>query len=71
MFEEDWEEQQQLAEAAERLKAGRRMLAMTVYAVQHGRRTPDQVREVMDRSSRAIQRNRIVRTRWTRRLAVH
>ncbi len=72
MCEEDWEEDEQyLAEVAERLKEGRQALSMAVYAVRHGRRTPDQVRRVIERASRAIQHNRMVRTRWTRLLAVH
>ena len=60
-----------LAEAAARLKAGRQLLSMTVYAIQHGRRTPDQVRAVIERSSRAIRLNQIVRSRWMQLLAVH
>lgn len=60
-----------LAEVAQRLWEGRRALSMTVYAVQRGRRTPQQVHEVLDRSSRAIYRNHLVRARWRRLCAVH
>ena len=68
---EDRDATRRLAEAATRLREGRQLLSMTVYAIQHGRRTPDQVRAVLDRSSRAIRRNQIVRSRWTQLLAVH
>jgi len=68
---EDRDDVRRLAEAAARLRQGRQLLSMTVYAIQHGRRTPDQVRAVLDRSSRAIRRNQIVRSRWTQLLAVH
>ena len=71
MYDEDWDEEQHLAEVAQQVKEGRKVLAMTVYAVQHGRRTPVQVREVIERSTNAIRRNRLVRTRWRRKLAVH
>ena len=67
----DRDDLRRLAEAAARLKEGRQLLSMTVYAIQHGRRTPDQVRGVLDRSSRAIRRNQIVRSRWTQLHAVH
>jgi hypothetical protein len=71
MRKEDRDDDSILAEAAARLREGRQALSMTLYAIQHGRRTPDQVRAVLDRSSRAIRRNQIVRSRWTQLLAVH
>jgi hypothetical protein len=61
----------QLAEAAVRLKQGRLHLAMTVYTIQHRRRTPDQVREVLDRAARAIRRNQLVRLRRQQHRGVH
>jgi hypothetical protein len=71
MYDEDSDEEEHLAEVTERLRAGRQVLSMTVYAVQHGRRTPEQVRDVVARAARAIHRNQLVRTRWHQRLAVH
>ena len=71
MANEDFDEERLLADVAERLRAGRKALSMTVYAVRHGRRTPEQVRAVLERSTVAIRRNQLVRTRWTRLLAVH
>ena len=65
------EDEDELVDVARRLRAGRHLLAMTVYTIQHGRRTPEQVRAVLDRASRAIHRNRLVRRRWHPRLAVH
>ena len=70
MSEEEFDEQQ-LAEAARRLRLGRRTLSMTLYTVQHGRRTPEQVRAVLERSVRAIYLNRLARSRGLRLLAVH
>ena len=71
MADDESEAEQLLAEAAQRLWKGRRALSMTVYAVQRGRRTPEQVRAVLDRSSRAIYRNHLVRVRWKLLRAVH
>jgi hypothetical protein len=71
MRDEEFDEERQLLEVAERLRTGRKALSMTVYAVRHGRRTPEQVRAVLARSTVAIRRNQLVRTRWTQRLAVH
>jgi hypothetical protein len=68
---QDRDDARRLAEAAARIREGRQLLSMTVYAIQRGRRTPDQVRAVLDRSTRAIRRNQIVRRRWTQLLAVH
>lgn len=70
MSEEEFDEQQ-LADAARRLWLGRRRLSMTLYALQHGRRTPEQVRAVIERSVRAIYLNQLVRSRGLRLLAVH
>ena len=71
MSDEEWDEEQHLAEVVERLRAGRKLLSMTIYAIQRKRRTPDQVRAVLERSLGAIRRNQLVRMRWTRKLAVH
>jgi hypothetical protein len=71
MADEDFDEERLLAEVAGRLRAGRKALSMTVYTVRRGRRTPEQVRAVLERSTVAIRRNQLVRTRWTRLLAVH
>ena len=71
MADDDLDDEQHLAEVAERLRAGRKLLSMTVYAIQRKRRTPDQVRAVLERSLRAIRRNQLVRMRWNRKLAVH
>ena len=71
MYDDEQEDAQDLADVAQRLRLGRKRLAMTVYTIQHGRRTPEQVRAVLDRAERAIHRNRLVRRRWTPRLAVH
>lgn len=68
--DDDQEELQHLADVAARLRLGRQQLAMTVYSIEHGRRTPEQVHAVLDRAARAIYRNRLVR-RWTPHLAVH
>ena len=67
----EFEDTELLAEVVERLRASRETLSMTVYTVRRGRRTPEQVRGVIDRSSAAIRRNQLVRTRWNRLLAVH
>ena len=69
--DQDFEDPELLAEAVERLRATRETLSMTVYTVRRGRRTPEQVRGVIERSSAAIRRNQLVRTRWTRLLSVH
>ena len=71
MADQDWDEEQHLAEVAEQLRAGRKRLSMTVYALQRKRRTPEEVRAVLERSLRAIRRNQLVRMRWHRHLAVH
>ena len=71
MKDENEDEQQHLAEVARRQAMSRKRLAMTVYAIQHGRRTPEQVGAVLDRASRAINRNELVRRRWRLHLAVH
>ena len=67
----DFEDSALLAEVVERLRASRETLSMTVYTIRRGRRTPEQVRGVIERSALAIRRNQLVRTRWTRLLAVH
>jgi hypothetical protein len=67
----DVEDPELLAEVVKRLRASRETLSMTVYTVRRGRRTPEQVRAVIERSAAAIRRNQLVRTRWTRLLAVH
>lgn len=71
MCEDEYDEQQHLAEVTERLREGRGRLAMTIYAVQHRRRTPEQVTEVLDRASRALRRSQVVKYRWRRHFAVH
>ena len=71
MDDDEQDEAQHLAEVAHRLRLGRTRLAMTIYTLQHGRRTPEQVGAVLDRAQRAINRNRLVRRRWTPQLAVH
>ena len=68
---EDDDQAEELARVAERLRWSRHVLAMTVYTIEHGRRTPAQVRAVLDRASRAIHRNRLVRRRWHPRFDVH
>ena len=64
-------EERQLAEVTERLRAGRQMLAMTVYTIQHRRRTPVQVQAVLDRASRAIRRSELVRQRRRQAVVIH
>ena len=71
MHQDDEDEQKHLAEVAQRLGLSRRRLAMTVYAIQHSRRTPDQVGAVLDRATTAIHRNQLVRRRWQQHVAVH
>ncbi len=70
-WDDDQEDEQHLLEVAARLRQGSRRLAMTVYTIQHGRRTPDQVQDVLDRASRAIRRNQLVRLRQQRQLGIH
>jgi hypothetical protein len=69
--DEDEDDPLRLNLAAVRLRLGRQRLAMTVYTIQHGRRTPDQVSDVIDRASRAIRRNQLVRMRRQLLLGVH
>jgi hypothetical protein len=68
-FDDD-EQEQQLTEVASRLRDGRKHLAMTIYSIQHRRRTPEQVRSVLDRASRAIRRSQLVRTRWNQQFYI-
>jgi hypothetical protein len=68
---DEYEEEQHLVEATQRLREGRKLLAMTVYTIQHRRRTPVQVRAVLDRASRAIRRSELVRARRKTEVAVH
>jgi uncharacterized protein (DUF1778 family) len=65
------DQQEHLDSVAARLRAARRSLAMTVYAIEHRRRTPAQVHAVLESANRAIHRNRLVRMRWAREFAVH
>ena len=71
MTDEELDEQQHLAEVTERLRAGRERLAMTIYTLQHRRRTPDQVAALLDRATRALRKSRMVKSRWKRHFTVH
>ena len=65
------EDARRLLEVTERLRRRRQMLAMTVYTIQHDRRTPLQVQAVLDRASSAIRRSELVRERRRGERAVH
>jgi len=64
------EDREHLAEVAQRLRAGRMHLAMTIYSLQRRRRTPEQVRRVLDQASCAVRRSQVVRLRWHRLFSV-
>ena len=71
MFDDVDDEQEHLAKATERLRAGRKRLAMTLYSIQRQRRTPIQVQAVLDRAASAIRRSELVRARRKFQSAVH
>jgi len=68
---DEYDDEQHLVEATARLREGRQLLAMTLYTIQHQRRTPVQVRAVLDRASSAIRRSELVRARRKHETAVH
>jgi hypothetical protein len=65
------EDARRLLEVTEQLREQRQLLAMTVYTIQHRRRTPLQVQAVLDRASSAIRRSELVRARRRSERAVH
>jgi len=68
---DEYDDEQHLVEATARLREGRQLLAMTLYTIQHQRRTSVQVRAVLDRASSAIRRSELVRARRKHETAVH
>ncbi len=68
---DELDDERHLLEATERLRTGRQLLAMTVYTIQHHRRTPLQVQAVLDRASSAIRRSELVRARRMHERTVH
>jgi hypothetical protein len=61
----------QLAAAGARLRASTLELRVTLYATQHRRRTPNDIRAVMDHARRAVQRCRLIRRQLQERRRIH
>ena len=57
------EEAEHLNEVRERLRASRVELARTVHALQRKRRTPEQVRAVIDRAKRIVYKSILLRSK--------
>jgi hypothetical protein len=60
-----------LIEVAGRLRDGRLELHMTIYALEHGRRTPAQRQALCDRSRRLLRRSELLRRRINQHRAIH
>jgi hypothetical protein len=60
-----------LIEVAARLRNGRLELHMTIYALEHGRRTPAQRQALCDRSRRLLRRSELIRRRIDEHRAIH
>ena len=58
-------------ETAARLRDGRLELHMTIYALEHGRRTPAQRQALCDRSCRLLRRSELLRRRINEHRAIH
>ena len=71
MSEDQGREERRLADVTRRLRAARQVLAMTVYTIQHQRRTPLQVRAVLDRAAHALRRSELLHQRHRHAVAVH
>ena len=69
--EDTAEETRHLAEVANRLRAHRLELARTVRALRMKRRTPEQIREVIDRAKRVVYRSMLTRRKLEQARRVH
>src|SRR5687768_17056881 len=56
-----------LEEVAASLRAGRQELVATIYALEHGRRTPAQRQQLCDRAQRLLRRSELIRRRISQR----
>lgn len=65
------DEAEHLAEVKERLREGRLELARTIRALRRGRRTPEQVRTVVDRAKQVLYKNVVVRRKHDQSRRVH
>jgi hypothetical protein len=65
------DEAEHLAEVKERLREGRLELARTLRALRRGRRTPGQVRTMIDRAKRVLYRSVVVRRKHEQSRRVH
>jgi hypothetical protein len=69
--EDESSEAARLIEATGRLRNGRLELHMTIYALEHGRRTPAQRQALCDRSRRLLRRSELIRRRIDEHRAIH
>jgi hypothetical protein len=53
------------------MRSERMSVSRTTYAVSHGRRTPAEISELLDRSARVIQRSTLLRRRHDLQRLVH
>ena len=60
MIEDDIEDPMEIARVAESLREGRLDLRRTVRAIQHGQRTPADIRAVVDDARRTVHKSRLI-----------
>jgi hypothetical protein len=61
----------QLAAMTHRLRVTRTELTRTIYAIQHKRRTPRQIRDLVDRARRLVHKSVLIRRTLAARRVVH